>query len=114
MFNPEVQPDFKVGADFGSDPEQACEVLHRVANAYLVALERPAPQVLLRQFADGTIVLELRASPLFSWGSPELLVEPDGAKVREFMKEGFAFANAHLSVQVRPAMQDQDVVGAAA
>jgi potassium efflux system protein len=99
---PDTRVDLKIGVDYGSDVEQVHAALIRIAQEHPAVLKSPAPQVLLTEFGQGSILFELRVFGLYSYGRPVLLDELYRAMVTEFKKQGIVIARPHLEVQLNP------------
>src|SRR5262249_45101422 len=52
--------DLRAGAEYGSPPERAREMLEAVGRAHPLVLKSPAPQAFFIEFADSAVTFELR------------------------------------------------------
>jgi potassium-dependent mechanosensitive channel len=99
---PESRVDVKVGVAYDSDIDLVRRVLLEVAHANPNVLKVPPPEVLLMEFADSAVLLELRVFGLYEYGRLVLLNELHTAVFREFRKHGIVIAFPQLDVRLNP------------
>jgi small-conductance mechanosensitive channel/CRP-like cAMP-binding protein len=96
----------RLGVAYGAPPYAVKEVLERVAGDVPLVLARPAPQVLVREFADSAVSYEVRLWTHEPWKAADLtdafLTCAHAALARAGMEIPFPQRSVHL-VPARPA-----------
>jgi potassium efflux system protein len=99
---PETRVDVKVGVAYGSNLELVRKTLFSIAESNPNVLKDPAPEVFLMQFADSSIVFELRVFTLFETGRLTVLDQLQMEVDRRFKENGIVIAFPQLDVHIHP------------